>query len=145
VILQPESWLNVQVDDVYRPELSGIEQEMLAHHPPDATLAVSLEPYEQHLFGLPPGTYHVQAGCSAPEPLWFMTEITDPATYQPLPESPVDTDQDPVCDGDLYTIAAQMTVAGYQAVAVYYYSAFDQEGTEASGNVVVVVSFTPVS
>jgi hypothetical protein len=154
VILEPESWLNVDVAEDQAPEQSGEEiEQLLAGHPPEATVTLPFSGYYEQLVGLPPGTYHVQASCIPgtptlpPElagPAWFAVEISDPASYLPAPESSADQSPDMSCDGDLYTVSARMTVTGYQAATVYRYSAFDELETYVEGTF-VVVSFTPVS
>jgi hypothetical protein len=157
VILEPESWLNVHVDPIQPPAPGEELEQMLAHHPSEAVVALPLERYQEHLLGLPPGTYHVRASCSAETttlpaewegPAWFTVDVLDPGTYDPAPESDVDRDVDMVCDGDLHTVSARMTVTGYRAFHVYVYSFLDElaeEGGYEVPDVFAAVSFTPVS
>ncbi|HEY8473602.1 MAG TPA: hypothetical protein VIL37_13330 [Natronosporangium sp.] len=139
----PESWLNVQVDEVFpggpAPELA----ELLAGHPANATVTAPLGTDGEDLVGLPPGSYLVRVSCrpastpeqpaTDPEPR-LTVEITDPATGGPAPA----TAPELACDGELQTVADDLTVTEYRAVHVTA-----STGPAQPSQVLVAISFTP--
>lgn len=147
--LLPESWLNTQVDPEPPVEPTGELARMLSRHPADATLVAPLRLHQENLIGLPPGTYHVRASCSAEpaaapgaEPARFGIQIIDPAARElALGSSAEQEPGDPVCDGEPHPLPGALAVTGYQAFTIFPLTGFEEPGM----TVQVAISFTPAS